>query len=68
MVFFDLRFLQQQLKMGGGLAFFYIISLFTFESSIVLSLITFYFIYKGIFSIETTIKNALKGRKPGRKP
>jgi hypothetical protein len=38
MVFLDLRNLQQQLKTGRGLGF----SLFTFQSSIVLSLITLY--------------------------
>jgi hypothetical protein len=40
-------------------------SWFTFEISIVLSLITLYFYIK-IFSIETTIRNALKEGKPDR--
>ncbi len=54
-VFLDFRFLHQQLKVRWGPDFVYIISLFTFESGIVLSLITLY-------------KNASKGGKPNRKP
>jgi hypothetical protein len=46
-VFLDLRFLQQQLKVGVGLALF--ISLFTIESTIVLSLITLYFYLNTFF-------------------
>jgi hypothetical protein len=43
MVFLDLRFLQQQVKEGGGGSrFVYIISLFTFESRIVLYSIILY--------------------------
>ena len=48
---------------GWGLYFTCIISLFTFESSIVLSLITISYINTS-FHIETTIRNALKGGKP----
>jgi hypothetical protein len=45
MVFLDFKFLHQQLKVGLGLGFVYIISLFTFEKIIVLNLITLY-LYK----------------------
>ncbi len=38
MIFLDFRFLQQHLKVGTGLGFVYIVSLFTFESS------TFFFL------------------------
>ncbi len=55
MVFLDLRF-------------FYIISLFTVECSIVPSLISLYFYINKIFPIETIIKNAKKGGKTDRKP
>jgi hypothetical protein len=41
-VFFYLGFLQATAESGRGLCFVYIISLFTFESSIDLSLITIY--------------------------
>jgi hypothetical protein len=40
----------------------------TFENSIGLSLITLHFYKKTFFPIETTIRNALKGGKPDRKP
>jgi hypothetical protein len=50
MVFLDLRFLQQQLKVGFG--FVYIISLFTLESNFVLSLVTLYLFIKNIFSFR----------------
>ncbi len=50
MVFLDLRFLQQQPKVGAwGLGFVYIISMITFECSNVLSLITLYFYIINIF-------------------
>jgi hypothetical protein len=42
MVFLDLRFLQQQLKSGGGPGFVYIIYLLTYESNIVIYLSTLY--------------------------
>jgi hypothetical protein len=42
MIFLDFRFLQQHLKVGAGLGFVYIFSLSTFESSIVLSLLTLF--------------------------
>jgi hypothetical protein len=47
----DLRFMQQQLKLGGGggLGFVYIISLFTFESSIAFLPYYSLFKYKCIF-------------------
>ncbi len=45
--FFDLRFLQATAESWRGLCFVYIISLFTFESSIDISLITIY-LYKKI--------------------
>jgi hypothetical protein len=59
MVFLDLRFLRATAEIGEigwGLGFVY---------NIVLSLITLYF-YIRIFSIETTIRNALKGGKLDR--
>ncbi len=43
MVFLDLRFLQQQLKVGGGLVLFTFFCA-TFENIIVLSLITLFYI------------------------
>ncbi len=46
--FFYLWFLQQQLTVGGDLALF-TFTLFTFESSTVLSLITFYLFIKASF-------------------
>jgi hypothetical protein len=57
-VFLDLRFTKQQLKVGGG--FVYNISLFTFESSIVPSLITLYLNINNLFPIETIMGNAPK--------
>ncbi len=63
--FLDLRFLYNNAEIGWGLGFVYIFSLFSFESSIVLSLITLYFIYE---YIETTIRNASTGGKPDIKP
>jgi hypothetical protein len=45
-----------------GLGFVYIISLFTFESSIVLSLISLYVYIKHLFPIETIIRK-LRRRK-----
>jgi hypothetical protein len=42
LVFLDFRNLQQQLKTGGGLGFPTLSLFFTFQSSIVLSLITLY--------------------------
>jgi hypothetical protein len=53
---------------GGGLGFVCIISLFTFERSIALSLITLYFCIKHTFPMETILRNAPKGGKPDRKP
>jgi hypothetical protein len=44
-----LRFLQATAESGRGLCFVYIISLFTFESSINISLITIYLYKKYIF-------------------
>jgi hypothetical protein len=52
-----------------GLGFVYIFSLFTFESSIVSSLIfLLFYIKRHLFPIETIIRNASKGGKPNRKP
>ncbi len=52
-----------------GLCFVYIISLFTFQNSIVLSLITLYlYVYKCLFPIKTISINASKEGKPYRKP
>jgi hypothetical protein len=57
------------MKVCGGLAFVYIISLITFESSIVLSLITLLFMYKiHLFSIETIIRNASKIKRKSIPP
>jgi hypothetical protein len=55
MIFWNLRFIQQQLKVGGG--FVYIISFFTFES-IAPSLITLYLNINNLFPIETIIGKA----------
>jgi hypothetical protein len=54
--------------LGLGLGFVFINSLFIFETSIVLSLITLY-LYINLFPIETKIlKKASKGGKPDRNP
>ncbi len=44
--------------MERGLGFVYIISLFTFESNIVLFLLLFIYILIHLFPIETIIRNA----------
>jgi hypothetical protein len=67
MVLLDL-FLQQQLKVGGGLAVFTIYLCLLLKVAM-FSLIYTLFMYKYMLSdIETIIRKALKGVKPERKP
>jgi hypothetical protein len=51
-----------------GLGFIYIISLFTFESNIVLSLMTLYLCINTFLPIEKIMRNGSKGGNPNRKP
>jgi hypothetical protein len=55
--------LQQQLKVGGGIGFVYIISLFTFESIIVLFLIALYFYMNKSFPQRDNKYKCIKRRK-----
>jgi hypothetical protein len=67
MVFLDLRFLQQQLKVDEGWLCLHYLFDIAEKIRIVLSLITLHFLYKYI-QIETTITNAPKGGKHDRNP
>ncbi len=52
---------------GWGIGFVYIFSLFTFDSSIVLPVTTFYLFINTCFPHRNNIRNASKGGNPNRK-
>ncbi len=68
LVFEDLRFLQQQLKVGGSLALFTSSLCLPLKVALFFVLLVFIYTKVHIFPIETIIRNALKGGKPNRKP
>jgi hypothetical protein len=60
----DLRFIQQQLKVRGGMALFTSSLYFPLKVALLFLLLHFIYIKTHIFPVETTTRNALKGGKP----